>query len=81
MAATCPFSKEQFINRISDLIRKCGYATFLCGNIIKTDIVCTAPNYLHDRDRVIAEKYAKEAGFRYSYKRDHLGIREITFEL
>lgn len=81
MQQSATFSKEEFINVISNVIKKCGRAAFYCGyHIEKTSL--GAPCFtLHQREEQIAADYARSEGFYVTYKHNSYGVRIMLITL
>lgn len=81
MVQNAPFSKEEFINKISERIKASGRACFICDrHISKTDIKGCG-NTIRMADEQAAIDFARSEGFRVSYDRNSYGVRYIVFTL
>ena len=80
MAQRAPFSKDEFINKISEMIRHYGRSRFICDRHIgQTDI-----HHYHTirmADEHTAIDFAEAEGFRVSYDYNGYGVRSIVFTL
>ena len=81
MEQTAPFSKEEFINAISERIKRSGRASFICDRHIReTDITGSGYTIRMNHEQVAAD-YARSEGFRVSYEWNGYGVRYIVFTL
>lgn len=80
MLQTAPFTKQEFINTISERIRKCGCADFYCHYYIdKTDI--KSGGTILPKDLTAALQFAHEEGFKVTYHTNSFGARYVRFSL
>lgn len=81
MMQEAPFSKEEFISKISRLIKAYGYASFICDKHIKETNISPNGNTIRMAHEQIAIDFASSEGFSVSYKRNSHGVRHILFTL
>lgn len=81
MMQEAPFSKEEFISKISRLIKAYGYASFICDKHIKKTNISPNGNTIRMAHEQVAIDFATSEGFSVSYKRNSYGVRHILFTL
>lgn len=75
-----PFTKEEFIKYISEVIKGCGHAKFVCDRHIgRTELRHGASCKLAHED--VLKEWAYSEGFNVSYKHNGYGVRYILFHL
>ena len=81
MVQEAPFSKEEFISKISRLIKAYGNASFICDRHIRETNISTNGNTIRVAHEQIAIDFARSEGFSVSYKHNSCGVRYIVFTL
>lgn len=81
MIQGAPFSKEEFISRISELIKGSGRACFICDHHIRKTEIFSPCNTIRTADEQAAIDFARSEGFRVSYDYNSYGVRYIIFTL
>lgn len=81
MMQEAPFSKEEFISKISRLIKAYRYASFICDKHIKETNISPNGNTIRMAHEQVAIDFATSEGFSVSYKRNSYGVRHILFAL
>ena len=80
IAQEAPFSKDEFISKISRLIKAYGYASFICDKHIREADVSPNGNTIRMAHEQVAIDFAR-SGFSVSYKHNSYGVRYIVFTL
>lgn len=81
IAQEIPFSKDEFISKISRLIKAYGYASFICDKHIRETDVSPNDNTIRMAHEQVAIDFARSEGFSVSYKHNSYGVRYIVFTL
>lgn len=81
MMQEAPFSKEEFISKISRLIKAYRCASFICDKHIKETNISPNGNTIRMAHEQVAIDFATSEGFSVSYKRNSYGVRHILFTL
>lgn len=81
IAQEAPFSKDEFISKISRLIKAYGCASFICDKYIRETDVSPNGNTIRMVHEQIAIDFARYEGFLVSYKHNSYGVRYIVFTL
>jgi hypothetical protein len=80
MIQGAPFSKDEFISRISELIKASGKACFICDrHISETKLV--GGDTIRMSHEQAAIDFARSEGFHISYDYNSYGVRYIIFTL
>ena len=81
IAQEAPFSKDEFISKISRLIKAYGYASFICDKHIRETERSSNGNTIRMAHDQVAIDFARSEGFSVSYKHNSYGARYIVFTL
>ena len=81
MIQSAPFSKDEFISRISELIKGSGKACFICDRHIRATEIFSPWNTIRMADEQAAIDFARSEEFRVSYNHNSYGVRYIVFTL
>lgn len=81
MMQEAPLSKEEFISKISRLIKAYGCASFICDKHIKETNISPNGNTIRMAHEQVAIDLAISEGFSVSYNRNSFGVRHILFAL
>lgn len=81
MEQTAPFRKDEFINAISERIKRSGRAWFICDRHIRETDIRGGGYTIRMNHEQVATDYARSEGFRVSYERNGYGVRYIVFTL
>lgn len=76
-----PISKQEFIELISDSIRRYGQAAFICDRHISATQFTRCSHTIKPLHEQTAIEYAQSEGFRVSYRVNYWGVRSIVFSL
>lgn len=68
-------SKDEFISKISRLIKAYGYASFICDKHIRETDVSPNGNTIRMAHEQVAIDFARSEGFSVSYKHNSYGVR------
>lgn len=80
MVINVPFTKDEFISKISERIKRSGLASFVCDHHIReTDL--GSRSTIRMAHEFAALKYAESEGFRFRYKWNSYGVRYLIFTL
>lgn len=79
IAQEAPFSKDEFISKISRLIKAYGYASFICDKHIRETNISSNGNTIRMAHEQVAIDFARSEGFSVSYKHNSYGVRYILF--
>lgn len=77
----CPFTKDEFINQISERIKLIGRASYICDKHIRETSITGCSNTIRMVDEQVAIDYAKSEGFNFHYDYNSYGVRYIIFVL
>lgn len=80
MIQEAPFSKDEFINKVSRLIKAYGYASFICDRHIRETNISNSNTIRMAHEQIVID-FARSEGFSVSYKCNSYGVRYIVFTL
>ena len=81
IAQEAPFSKDEFISKISRLIKAYGYASFICDKHIRETNISSNDNTIRMAHEQVAIDFARSEGLSVSYKHNTYGVRYILVTL
>lgn len=71
IAQEAPFSKDEFISKISRLIKAYGYASFICDKHIRETNISSNGNTIRMSHEQVAIDFARSEGFTVVMTQEH----------
>ena len=80
LKANLPFTKEEFIEKISKDIEVNGYTSFICDRHISETKLMHGHTIKLQHEQIICD-WARSEGFAISHKHNRYGVRIIVFSI
>ena len=78
LKANLPFTKEEFIEKISKEIEVNGYSSFICDRHISETKLVHGHTIRLQHDQIVCD-WAESEGFYVSHKYNRHGVRSVVF--
>lgn len=80
LKANLPFTKEEFIEKISKEIEVNGYSSFICDRHISETKLMYGHTIKLQHEQIICD-WARSEGFTISQKHNSYGVRSVVFTI